>query len=68
MLLKRDSRAPGLEKGQERLVEVDIDGPLEKSVPWEMLAMMDKFRDLSIESRRTNLRYYGASGGEALML
>lgn len=27
-LLKRDSRAPGLEEGQERLVEVDIDGPL----------------------------------------
>lgn len=32
-LLERDFRAPGLKKGQERLVEVDIEGPLESICP-----------------------------------
>ena len=32
-LLKRDSRAPGLEEGQERLVEVNIDRPSESLCP-----------------------------------
>lgn len=49
--LRRDSGASGLEQGQERLVEVSIDGLHEKPMPWEMGAMMDKFRYLSLESR-----------------
>ena len=44
-----DSRAPGLEKGQERFVEVEINAVLEKRMPRQMQAMMDKFGDLSLD-------------------
>ena len=43
-ILKIDSRAPGLEDGQERFVEVDIDAKLEKYMHWIMRAMMIEFR------------------------
>ena len=48
-LLMIDSRAPGLKKGQERFVEVAINAVLEKRIPWEMQAMMNKFGDLSLD-------------------
>ncbi len=49
-LLKVESRDPRLEEGQECLVEVDIDAPLEKCMSRPMQAMMNKFSDLSIGS------------------
>lgn len=49
-ILMNDTQAPGLEQGQERFVEVDIKAPLEKCMPWKMLAMVDKFGALSIGS------------------
>lgn len=47
-LLMIDSRALGLEKVQERFVEVEINAVLEKRMPWEMQDMMEKFGDLSL--------------------
>lgn len=49
-ILMNDTQAPGLEQGQERFVEVDINAPLEKRMHWKMLAMVDKFGALSIGS------------------
>ena len=66
----RDSAVPGLEEGQERLVEVNIKGPLESCMPWEMRAMMVKFRGLSLGSGSTeeqdcNRRFW--RGADALI-
>lgn len=48
-LLMIHSRAPGLEEGQERFVEVEINAVLEKRMPREIQALMDKFGDLSLD-------------------
>lgn len=53
-LLKIDSRATGLEDGDERLVEVEIEEASEKLMPWEMKSVMRKFRGLNIGSASTN--------------
>lgn len=66
-LLKRDSHASGLEEGQERLVEVDIDTPLERCMPLEMQFMMDRFHDLSLGSRSTDMHDCKASSWDGLM-
>ena len=48
-LLQIESRASGLEEGQERVVEVEIGGPLEKPMSFETRCMMTAFGKFSLE-------------------